>query len=435
MKKIIFSLFFLTTLPFSVISQTQLLVEDFNFNGFLKDNGWSIHSGSSTNELQTVTPGLSYSGYASSNIGNACRVGNQGGQDVNRGIAQQSGNGTKIFYSFLIKVTENATNKSGDYFIHIGNRSSETNFTSFSARVFVKIENDNVNFGLSNTSTAQYGTTNYSKNTVYLVVVKYTINTAGNDTTKLWVFSSGIPNSEIAAGNPEVTHTSTSGQDVINAIGIRQGSNTTQPEIIIDGIRIANTWEGIPLPVELISFKSLIINNKIKLSWQTATEINNMGWDIERKRIDEKSSDWKKIGFVAGAGNSNSIREYEFIDKSAVYGKYAYRLKQIDFDGKFEYSNEIEANLNFAPQNFELYAYPNPFNPSTNIRFSLPEASNVNISVYNMLGQIVTTLANGTYEAGSYEILFDANELRSGIYIALMKTDKASVSQKIMLIK
>jgi len=220
----------------------NLLTEDFSFSGLLSSNGWSVHSGT-TNALSTTT-GLTYSGYAGSGVGNAVFVGNVGGEDVNRGLsADQTGNGTSVYASFLVNVNDASLTESGDVFFHLGDRASATNFTLFAARVFCRIVSGNVNFGLSNTSTATYGATNFAKNTTYLLIVKYTINTAGNDSTQLWVIPSGVPATEAAAGTAEVSNTGTSGQDTIDAVGIRQGSNN-QPSLDLDGLRVGTTWDS-----------------------------------------------------------------------------------------------------------------------------------------------------------------------------------------------
>ena len=139
-----------------------------------------------------------------------------------------------------------------------------------------------------------------------------------------------------------------------------------------------------PLPVELSSFSASLFDSKVKLNWETATEVNNYGFDILRQAQDDK--DWVKIGFITGNGNSNSPKNYSFEDKSVLSGKYSYKLKQIDNDGKYEYSKTIEVDLGF-PTKFEISQnYPNPFNPITTIRYSLPLASNVKLTIYNTLG-------------------------------------------------
>ncbi len=217
-----------------------LLTENFDYSGLLSANGWSVHSGT-INPVST-TEGLSYAGYSGSGIGNAAFIGNLGGEDVNFGIEMQNSNGAEIYSSFLVNISDTAISKTGDYFYHLGYQTSPTSFSAFSSRLFVKIVSGSVQFGISNTSTATYSANNFSKNTTYLAVLKYTINTAGNDEVKLWIFSSLLPTSEEAAGTPLVIHSSTAGQDFINAVGLRQGSSTASVAVLVDGITVNTTW-------------------------------------------------------------------------------------------------------------------------------------------------------------------------------------------------
>lgn len=217
----------------------QLLVQDFSFSGALTANGWTAHSGAGTNPVSTTT-GLTYAGYSGSGVGNAALVNNLGGEDVNITFTSQNTNGQSIYYAFLVNVTDAGTAKTGDYFFHTGSPGGAS-FTTFAGRVFARLVGGNVNFGLSNTSTATYGTTNFAKNTTYLLILKYTINTAGNDAASLWVISSGVPASEAAAGTPEIT-TATAGTDAINAVALRQGTGANQPQAVVDGIRVGLTW-------------------------------------------------------------------------------------------------------------------------------------------------------------------------------------------------
>jgi hypothetical protein len=191
-----------------------------------------------------------------------------------------------------------------------------------------------------------------------------------------------------------------------------------------------------PTPVELSSFTVKTKQNIINLNWQTKTEVNNYGFEIERASSSTSPvQDWEKIGFVNGNGNSNSPKDYSFIDKNPVGGtKFVYRLKQIDNDGQFEYSKEVEVEV--VPNEFALYQnYPNPFNPATNIKFSLPKAARVNLSVYNLLGENIATLLNEEKEAGFYNVQFDASSLSSGVYIYRLTTEDFIQIKKMNFIK
>ncbi len=190
-----------------------------------------------------------------------------------------------------------------------------------------------------------------------------------------------------------------------------------------------------PLPVELTSFIAAVKNNSVTLKWNTATEINNYGFEIERCVLSAECQEWNRIGFVSGNGNSSSDKEYSFTDKNISGGsKFSYRLKQIDNDGQFEYSDIIEVEV--VPQQFELSQnYPNPFNPSTTIRFSLPVQTQLKINIYNMLGELVKTISDNIFEPGFYNISFDASELSSGTYIYRLESDGFVETKKMILLK
>jgi len=222
----------------------QLLTEDFNYTTgqFLNVNGWSAHSGTGTGPIAVSAAGLTYTDYAGSAIGNAADVFGSG-EDVNRGFTEQYKDGSTIYLSALLNVTEAANSLTGGYFLHLGDRVSGTSFTTFAARVFAKVDaSGNVNFGFANTSTVTYSATNFAKNTTYLLVVKYKINKSGVDTTSLWIIPSGVPANEAAAGAPLLTDNTLNGADIIDAIGLRQASNI--PDVVVDGIRIGTTWDA-----------------------------------------------------------------------------------------------------------------------------------------------------------------------------------------------
>lgn len=192
-------------------------------------------------------------------------------------------------------------------------------------------------------------------------------------------------------------------------------------------------YVNIALPVELIEFGYRRASVGIELFWKTASERNNAGFAIERKR---ERDDWQTIGFARGRGTSVEAQSYSFVDERAS-GKLFYRLKQIDFNGAFQYSPTIEVNL-LAPSKFELAQnYPNPFNPTTMLTYQLPMASEAKLEVFDVLGRKVATLASGRQEAGSYAVRFDASAygLTSGVYFYRLSAGNFVETKKMMLVK
>jgi Subtilase family/Secretion system C-terminal sorting domain/Bacterial pre-peptidase C-terminal domain len=195
-----------------------------------------------------------------------------------------------------------------------------------------------------------------------------------------------------------------------------------------------------PLPVELSSFTLKVLSGGIKLNWVTQTEVNNYGFEVERATIKSNKPDdnhWENIGFVEGNGNSSSPKYYSYIDEGIKYGTYKYRLKQIDNDGTYEFSDQIEVYVGEIPGGFVLEQnYPNPFNPSTRIKFAVDESTNTTLKIYDILGNEIATLFNEITEAGKvYELEFTASELPSGLYIYNLITETKSKSRKMILLK
>ena len=187
-----------------------------------------------------------------------------------------------------------------------------------------------------------------------------------------------------------------------------------------------------PVPVEFTSFFANVENNNVVLDWSTATETNNSGFQIERKLM---NSEYEAVGFIIGAGTTTEPRSYSFTDNQLSMGEYTYRLKQIDYDGSFDYSSEISVEIT-APSVYSLEQnFPNPFNPSTKINFSIAESGIVKIVVYNMLGQEVSLLLNDFEEAGQHTITFDASSLTSGVYFYKLETSNYIQTRKMILAK
>ena len=231
--------------------------------------------------------------------------------------------------------------------------------------------------------------------------------------------------------------------------------STLQTTIIPNSISSLTT--EVFVPVELTAFTGTFNDGKVELNWITATEINNLGFEIERSTNVETSRDlslqWETIGFVEGQGNSTSPKSYSFIDTktSEVFknlrgldGNLQYRLKQIDYDGNFEYSEIITVEMLHAtslPRQFALEQnYPNPFNPVTTIKYSIP--ANVETSymtslrVFDILGNEVAELVNEQKQAGNYEVKFYAGDLSSGVYFYRLQTSNGvALTKKLLLLK
>jgi hypothetical protein len=165
------------------------------------------------------------------------------------------------------------------------------------------------------------------------------------------------------------------------------------------------------VPVELTSFSATGDYGVVELSWITATETNNRGFEVQRSA----GSEFEAIAFVEGHGTTTEIQAYSYIDRIDA-GSYSYRLKQVDFDGTFEYSNVVEVDVAVLREFALDQNYPNPFNPSTKIAFRLAVDSKVSLKVFDVLGQEVATLVNTNLVAGGHNIDFNASLLNSGVY-------------------
>lgn len=191
------------------------------------------------------------------------------------------------------------------------------------------------------------------------------------------------------------------------------------------------------LPIELKSFTAKLSGSIVKLCWLTTTEVNNFGFEIERARLskDNTSISWDKIGFVNGHGNSNSPKEYIFVDSKPLLEGALYRLKQIDNNGVFRYSMVLEFGVGLLKDFVLVQNYPNPFNPSTVISYIIPSSSDVRIEVYDVLGKLIKTLVDEKQETGIYKVNFNAEELSNGIYFYKMHAGNFMAIKKMIILK
>ncbi|MBN2281223.1 MAG: T9SS type A sorting domain-containing protein [Candidatus Marinimicrobia bacterium] len=219
---------------------------------------------------------------------------------------------------------------------------------------------------------------------------------------------------------------------------LKNGGGTTEQLDNIAQITFGSTVTGDQsLPVELTGFTALQKEKDINLYWETAAEVNNQGFDIERNHFASKG--WEKIAFVAGEGNSSSPVSYTYCDKNVEkFGNLKYRLKQLDYDGTCEYSPEISIIMKevIVPIRFTLQNnYPNPFNPTTKIAYEIATEGFVSMKIYNIEGRKIETMVEENQQPGRYELNFDGGSLSSGVYFCRLTSGNNIKIIKMLLVK
>jgi hypothetical protein len=400
-----------------------LITENFNYStGTLINasaNWKTLVSG--TTGVEVIDGNLAYPNYALSNIGKMVLLngGTSSGSCVYRNFTSQSKNNVSVYYSFLLNLI-NASNLDvktsiGDYFVNF-----ITSQKYFRGYIFIRQGTDPANFRLglakANSDNIAWSNNELITNTTYLVVVRYYFQN-GDDMVRLWI------NPNLLGSEPTPDVEINSGTDASDLCGILFSQRNKSGHEQIDGLSVATSWAQIPLPVELIAFNANISGNKVSLTWKTATEINNFGFEVERSETsDVKLEMWEKIGFVQGHGNSNSPKEYSFTDFLSGGTAFNYRLKQIDNDGKYEYSNSIKVLLDAPSKSGALQNYPNPFNPSTTICYNIHSQCHTTIKIYDLLGKEVAIIVNEEKQAGIYKVVWNGKDnagkkLANGVYI------------------
>jgi len=436
-KSYLLVLFSFLFLPLS-LSYGQFWVENFDYpvgqltsgggGGNVSDSNWLSFSGTGF-YIPVVSGSLTFTGYPASGIGNKVVLvaATTSAEDARRDYPQQSGDGTKVYASFLVNVQ--ATQASGvSYFAAL--YSTAASGGGYRSRVFVQSGTTGVQFGFEGSgSTPVFYPTEYPLNTTVLIVISYEF-LAGTDSAKMWI-NPAISSSEPLAN---VVFGVGSEPPYLNAFALRQASTSgaaQTPDAEIDGIIVGNAWSQV-VPVELTSFTAVANEDDVILNWSTATELNNFGFEVQRSVA---GNEFATVGFVNGHGTTTEAKDYRFVDANLTAGNYTYRLKQVDFNGTFAYSDEVNAEVT-SPAQFELAQnYPNPFNPATTIRFALSESGNIKLTVYNLVGEQVAVLIDGFKEKGVHTINFNASELNSGVYVYKIETNGFVQSRKMIFLK
>lgn len=262
-----------------------------------------------------------------------------------------------------------------------------------------------------------------------------------------------LNSNNLFAGTDIGVYVSTDGGTSWNAMG------SGLPRVAVFDLAIQNTsrtlraathgrgiWEinvDAALPVELASFTGrIIVGEGVQIDWTTESEVNNFGFEVQRRPSPDALFETLPGSFMAGHGTSTEPHSYTFTDRSARRGVYYYRLKQTDLDGSLNFSEPLMVNIDqpganaIVPAVFSLdQNYPNPFNPSTVIRFGLPQATEVTLEVYDIVGRKIATLVEGEQRAGYHEIPFQDQNLASGVYVYRMKAGEFSATRRFLLLK
>jgi len=253
----------------------------------------------------------------------------------------------------------------------------------------------------------------------------------------VWAFNIG------SSGNDQGNDISLDNNNYLNAVGNFSGTVDFDPsESALNlfsnsllNIFVAKYGSSL-LPVEMVNFDCSVSGSNILLKWQTQSEQNNAGFEIQKKSKGQPESQWQPIGFIEGKGTTTESQTYSFSSSvPSPLSPTVYRLKQIDLDGTFTYSKTLEFKPE-APLTFSLSQnYPNPFNPSTSISFVLPVTSSIELNVYNVLGEKVSTVINKTLPAGTHQVQFDASGFTSGIYFYQLKAGNYRQTKKMIVMK
>ena len=268
------------------------------------------------------------------------------------------------------------------------------------------------------------------------IKAKITVLNHDTDNSEVYSDSTGYYLRMLAPGNYTFKFEATDyhSQTINNVVVSDYNSLTTLNVELVSSI----------IPVELILFSSSVNENNVTLNWMTATETNNLGFNIERKQVHNpqpsvSNEEWSTIYFVDGKGTTTKPQAYSFYDKNLAMGEYKYRLKQMDFDGSYSYSKVIEVEIS-SPNKFVLEQnYPNPFNPGTKISWQTPVSSWQTLKVYDILGNEVATLIDEFREAGNYEIEFYPSTIKhhpsSGVYFYELKAGNMIQTKKMILLQ
>ncbi len=420
MKKI-FTLILMMALA-GMASAQVVMYEDFNYTAgsLVPSNGsWTNHSGTA-GQVQITAGGLSFTNYPTNATSNKIALNASDGEDISKTFTASNAAGTKVYCSFLVNVS--ATNATGTYFAHFQNGTS-----TFTGRLFARTINSSVNFGLATTGTsATFIGSEFALNTTHLIVMSYEfVSGTGNDVIKLWV------NPDLSGAEPAALVSLTTATDLasIQSFGFRQAGAAT-PVCTIDEIKVGLSWTNAPLPISLVKFEATKLAEKVKISWATATEVNNDKFIIERSADGEN---FEMVTEVRGAGNSRELNAYEVVDANPLKGTSYYRLTQYDFNGEFETFAPVAVSMEKGAMSVEHLAGSNELGAeSMSLRVFSPLASDATISVRDLSGRTIYS-EKIMLQEGYQNFNLATTNFGAGIYLVSLNSGTEVVMKKVKL--
>ena len=262
----------------------------------------------------------------------------------------------------------------------------------------------------------------------------------------LWIFTR--TNGQWAQRGRKIIGIGTVGTTILQgySVSLSYDGNTLIAGGPNDHANLGAAWvyiHEVPLPIQLASFTGHEVPGRgVQLDWTTLSEINNYGFNVQRRRASDSIFTELANAFIPGHGTTNIPHHYEFMDSAVPSGSWQYRLKQTDLDGTIHFSDPVPVSVltgvgATAPLEYALLQnYPNPFNPATEVKFSVAKTGKVRIEVYNIIGQRVSVLFNDVAEAGHYHtVRFDGSNLASGVYFYRMQSGDFTAIKKLLLLK
>jgi hypothetical protein len=415
--------FLLVAFASSSFAQTYLMDNFGNTNDTLAavtaNNGWAQIGTTATNPIRSNSTALTYTGYVASGLGNAVNL-TTSGQDIVKDITLSSGLNTgQIFVSFMANISD--AQATGDYFLAL---LPPANTSNYMARTYAVLSSPGYYKVAINrwTEARAFSADSFPLNQTRLFVIRYVFNTTTSntdDSVYMYVLNGGVPATMPATPTAFCSNaTSNMTGPIVGRVALRQGTSTIAPTMKIGGLRFATNWGDGPLPVVFSNFDAKLIDGNTHLNWSTSSETNNQGFAIERSINGEN---FEEIGFVKGAGNSSRLLNYNFIDVNVASPINYYRLKQSDFDGKFEYSETISVVADDAQVNVT----PNPFVETIRVSASNQEQV-IFAEIIDVTGKVKAT------SSGMGNLILDTKELNHGVYFIRVNHGEKVIVKRII---